>query len=293
MDPGGQVWQANTEGETARSARGPVFVHVRDPDAPALELAGVAITAARGRVSAAGILRVAARLRRRLSDEKHGRGRHFNRDEEQFLKATLPRHAREFVADRFEVRFGWRPTRNKLQAYASRHGLTGAVPNTGRLKKGNVPPNKGVRGWGREVPNSGRFKKGLVPANVAPLYEERVRRRRGGTVEEIVVKVPQKCVYTDRDHRWIRKAAWVWRQAGRRVPNGMALVHLDGDPMNSALENLEVITRGALGILNSPWFLEKHGKTEEPTRIRLAQLAAAAAAKTSPQERRRRRRNAQ
>lgn len=43
----------------------------------------------------------------------------------------------------------------------------------------------------------------------------------------------------------------VWREAGREIPKGMALVFRDGDKSNITLDNLELVTRAELMRRNS------------------------------------------
>ena len=43
----------------------------------------------------------------------------------------------------------------------------------GRLKPGNVPPNKGRRGYYAPGSEKGWFKKGQVPRNIKPMWHER------------------------------------------------------------------------------------------------------------------------
>ena len=223
----------------------------------------------------------ANQLRAANRNHRFGRARRsaasvFSEPEESWLQARLPHAPRREVARAFQERFGWRPNRHTLGNFALRHRLLGA-PNRGQFRPGHVPPNKGRKGASPPGSEATRFRRGNVPANKRPLYAERWRQRRGGPVLEI--NVPETNPYTGAANRWVRKAAWAWRQARGPVPPGHVVVQLDGDPANCDPGNLDCIPRSALALLNTPWAPGYAGKEANPARVRLAQLRAALAAR--------------
>ena len=83
-------------------------------------------------------------------------------------------------------------------------------------------------------------------------------------------------------YHWIRKAVWVWEQEHGPVPDGHAIVQLDGDPANCDPDNLECVPRGVLSRLNhfaAPRSAEGDADGYRE-RVRLAQLKHAIAERT-------------
>ena len=150
--------------------------------------------------------------------------------EEGWLHDHLPRFPLCVVQECFDLVWGWTPGKSTLKNYRNRHGLRGAL-NIGRFHKGSVPPNKGLKGYYPPGSEKGWFKKGNVPKNKAPLYAERWVVRDSGGSRHLAINVPIENPYTGANNFWIRKAVWVWMQANQReVPEGHAIVQLDGDP---------------------------------------------------------------
>lgn len=104
------------------------------------------------------------------------------------------------------------------------------------LKKSSIPWNKGVTGY--MGANRTSFKKGHTPARYRELYSERT------SVDGIVeIKVER--------NKWISKHRYVWEQYhNRKVPKGKVVIFLDGNKTNFEIDNLKLISRGALLILN-------------------------------------------
>ncbi len=120
----------------------------------------------------------------------------------------------------------------------------------GRLKKGNVPPNKGkpcAPGTGGRHPNARRtqFKKGNEPHNTNYLGHERVSK--DGYVE---ISVDEANPYTGFERRYVLKHRWLWEQKNGPLDAGMALKCLDGNKANADPSNWEAVPRALLPRLN-------------------------------------------
>ena len=108
--------------------------------------------------------------------------------------------------------------------------------NSGSFKKGHVPWNKGLKVCFGARKTS--FKKGHLPANSKVIYSERLSKE--GYIE---IKVGL--------NRWISKHRYIWEQHYKKeVPKGKVVIFLDGNNRNFEIENLKLISRGALLILN-------------------------------------------
>ena len=109
--------------------------------------------------------------------------------------------------------------------------------NSGSFKKGHIPWNKGLKGCFGAMKTS--FKKGHIPANTREMYSERLSKE--GYIE---IKVGI--------NKWISKHRYVWEQHYKKeVPKGKVVIFLDGNNRNFEIENLKLISRGALLILNN------------------------------------------
>ena len=108
--------------------------------------------------------------------------------------------------------------------------------NSGSFKKGHVPWNKGIKGCFGARRTS--FKKGNLPHNTREMYSERLSKE--GYVE---IKIGI--------NKWISKHRYIWEQHHKKeVPKGKVVIFLDGNNRNFEIENLNLISRGALLILN-------------------------------------------
>ena len=109
--------------------------------------------------------------------------------------------------------------------------------NSGSFKKGHVPWNKGLKGCFGARKTS--FTKGNLPYNTRAMYSERLSKE--GYIE-IKVEI----------NKWISKHRYIWEQHYKReVPKGKVVIFLDGNNRNFEIENLKLISRGALLILNN------------------------------------------
>lgn len=125
----------------------------------------------------------------------------------------------------------------------------------GRFAKGLTPHNKGVKGFKGKTPESIAkheetiFKKGRLPKQTLPKGTIVKRIRRGARafkkgveeyVEMLMINIDWKGNRkTNNPYHW-----YVWEVANNRDrPEGYVLVHLDGDPENNSLKNLQLMTR--------------------------------------------------
>jgi hypothetical protein len=158
-------------------------------------------------------------------------------EEEAQLAALYPDHERGEIA----ILLG--RTSTAIKSRVNRLGLRKTGGNAGRFLPGHAPWNKGIpfRSGGRSVET--QFRPGNRPHTWHPVGHERI------TDEGYHQRKLTDTGVTRRDYvnvHWI-----IWRAAGRDIPPGMALVFKDGDKANSALDNLELVTRAELMRRNS------------------------------------------
>lgn len=112
-----------------------------------------------------------------------------------------------------------------------------------QFAKGNSPWNKGkpFAAGGRSVDT--RFKPGSLSWNKAPIGAERISK--DGYRER---KVTDTGVTR---HDFVPVHHLVWAEAGHSIPDGYALCFKDGNRLNTALDNLHLVSRADLMRRNS------------------------------------------
>lgn len=105
----------------------------------------------------------------------------------------------------------------------------------GRIKKGNVPANKGKKMSDelREKVKHTWFKKGQEPHNTK--YDGAITIRHDSTNR------PYKYIRISKGN-WVLLHRYVWEKANGPIPPGMNILFKDGDTMNCELENLEMVS---------------------------------------------------
>lgn len=92
---------------------------------------------------------------------------------------------------------------------------------------------KGIGGW-----EPTQFKKGNRPANYMPVGSERIN---GDDYVDIKVADPNK---------WTGKHILIWEEHNGLVPEGHAILFGDGNRRNFDLDNLILVSRQQLAVLN-------------------------------------------
>lgn len=158
---------------------------------------------------------------------------------------------------RFNRDWGTRLKVSQITRYCQFHGIvsgiTGSVRgNKGSFKKGHVPWTADVAGTGVLGPNAGSFKKGDEPPNKAPVGTIRERWKHG-RLERLVIKIAEQSPHPSQGKtgHWVSLAPRVWEQAGNpKPPPGHVLFLRDGDPRNCTIENILMVHRNVLNLLN-------------------------------------------
>lgn len=83
--------------------------------------------------------------------------------------------------------------------------------------------------------SKGQFQKGVPAPNKVPVGTIRIRTRhkRGGDTRAFI-KVAEPNV-------WIPNARYVWEQSNGPIPAGYAIHHIDHNPLNDDITNLELV----------------------------------------------------
>jgi hypothetical protein len=161
----------------------------------------------------------------------------------QFIRDNISGKTIPELTRLFNSHFGLDIKYSQLKAYASNHGLKCGVNTC--FPKGHVPFNKGKKGLnigGVET----QFKKGHMPHNYVPIGSERIRTPRTNRIsigDYIDVKIADPNI-------WRAKHILIWEADNGPVPKGHAVIFGDGNNRNFDINNLILVSRKQLAILN-------------------------------------------
>ena len=166
---------------------------------------------------------------------KNRKPQHKWRDEEiKYLSQITPgNHYVDIVRmmnEKFEYTFSYIQVTAAIKRYGLKTGFNG------HFKKNSMPWNKGLRGY--IGPNRTSFKKGQVPINYRQVGSERINV--DGYIE-IKVEDPRT---------WKLKHRVVYEQHFGKIPDGHTVIFADGNKMNVDIDNLLLVSRKQLLMLN-------------------------------------------
>ncbi len=122
---------------------------------------------------------------------------------------------------------------------------------TGRFEKGHTPANKGKKVGSYPGMVATQFKPGRMPHNHRPVGSERITR--DGYLERKVAE----------PKTWRSVHVLNWEQVHGPVPEGHALIFKDGDRTNCEVDNLLLVTRGELAIMNKRGLCKSNPETTQ------------------------------
>lgn len=158
----------------------------------------------------------------------------FTKDEIDYIKKNFVGTRSDVLTQLFNNHFGLNLKVSQIRAFLTNHGLRNGLDC--RFKPGHKPFNKGKKGVGGWEPT--QFKKGNRPHNYKPVGTERIN---GDGYIDIKIKDPNK---------WKPKHIILWEEQKGPIPKGSCLIFADGDKLNVKLENLILVTRSQLLIMN-------------------------------------------
>ena len=163
-------------------------------------------------------------------------------EEKQYLAEITPGRGYKEIQSMMSCKFGFDYTHHQIKGAITRNKLN--TGRTGRFEKGHATWNKGTKGLTKA--NVTSFKKGQKPHNYKPLGSERIVK--DGYCE---VKV------SDTGRRWRPKHVLIYEKHHGKVPKGSAVIFLDGDKRNFDIDNLYLVTRSQLAMLNKNSLIQK------------------------------------
>ena len=166
----------------------------------------------------------------------------WSEEEKQHLAEITPGRGYKEIQSMMSCKFGFGYTRHQIKGAITRNKLN--TGRTGRFEKGRATWNKGTKGLTKA--NVTSFKKGQKPHNYKPLGSERITK--DGYCE---IKV------SDTGRRWKSKHLVVYEKHHGKVPRGSVVIFLDGDKRNFDIDNLHLVTRNQLAMLNKNSLIQK------------------------------------
>ena len=179
---------------------------------------------------------------RPLGVENKGPRHIWSDEEKQYLAEITPGRGYKEIQSMMSCKFGFDYTHHQIKGAITRNKLN--TGRTGRFEKGRATWNKGTKGLTKA--NVTSFKKGQKPHNYKPLGSERITK--DGYCE---IKV------SDTGRRWRPKHVLIYEKHHGKVPKGSAVIFLDGDKRNFDIDNLYLVTRSQLAMLNKNSLIQK------------------------------------
>lgn len=145
------------------------------------------------------------------------------------------------MAARINETFGTNYTHSQIKGWYANHKLDSGI--SGHFTKSHVPFNKGNKGvfLGGEVAEACQFKKGNKSWNWVPLGSERING--DGYVD---IKIADGKLQKN----WKGKHILIWEEHNGPVPPGHVVIFGDGNRRNFDPDNLILVSRAQLAVLN-------------------------------------------
>ena len=153
-----------------------------------------------------------------------------------FLREMAPgrsyRELHKIVQESFDILV----TKSALNGTLKRYGIRNGIDQT--FKKNHVPHNKGQGGIHYPGSEKGWFQKGNIPWNYKPIGAERINQ--DGYIE----------IKTNDPNVWTPKHVLLWKEHNGEVPPGHVVVIIGKNRTNPQLEDLMLVSRKQLAIMN-------------------------------------------
>lgn len=173
---------------------------------------------------------------------KKGKSICFTDEQIAWLTKAYKIHGRPQLPALFEKEFGEVRTYTQIVGFLKRRKIKAG--RTGHFKAGVPSWSAGTKGVLKA--NSGSFKKNQVPHNYVPVGSYRIT-----SYGYPQYKMAEPNV-------WENESALMWKAHRGDIPDGMKIYHLDGDKLNTHIDNLALVDNAEsmnlthLGVKNAP-----------------------------------------
>jgi hypothetical protein len=161
--------------------------------------------------------------------------------EVRFLKSKVAGRSYAELTELFNRRFGLDFVTSRIASTVKRLGLQNG--RDCRFRPGMVPHNKGKKGQCSAGCEKTWFKPGQRPHTWQPPGTERVTR-------DGYISVRIRNTRGPPHKNWKAKHRIIWEKARGKIPRGHVVIFADGDKRNFALDNLLLVSRKELAVMN-------------------------------------------
>lgn len=158
----------------------------------------------------------------------------WSKEEKEYLALIVKGNTYKDITRLMNEKFAHQLSEEQIKGAIYRNKLT--TGTSGHFKKGSIPWNLGLKGYMRS--NKTSFKKGNIPPNYKPVGSERIIK--DGYIE----------VKTEDPNKWELKHRVVYKQHYGEIPKGYNVIFADRDKRNFDIENLMLISKAQMLILN-------------------------------------------
>lgn len=173
----------------------------------------------------------------------------FTDEQAAFVKENVVGLSCQELTDRVNAEFDLQITVKQMAGYKKNRKLASGFDAT--FKKGNVPVNKGTKGMFNKGGNKTSFAKGSQPQNYMKIGSE-VTRADG----YVAVKIAHPNV-------WKLKHRLIWEAENGEIPSDSVLLFADQNKSNVTLENLMLVKRANVAIMNRKNLLQSSRESNE------------------------------
>jgi len=170
--------------------------------------------------------------------------RWYTKEEIKFVKKNIKGRPYLELLKMFNKRFKLNLRLKQLETMCDKHGIKNGI---GKFRRGHVPYNKGKK-LGHHDARYSNFK---------PFGAERVIFIN----KKIYVEVKTGHL------RWERKQALLYRKAHGRIPKGNVVIFADGNTRNFSPDNLLLVSRAELAVMNTCGLIKRQGELTRTGKI--------------------------
>jgi len=166
-------------------------------------------------------------------------GHRYTPEQLDFIRKHIKIMTWKELTVKFNKTYGTNLSYKALASAGKRYGIKSG--RTGQFPKGHVPFNKGRKGISYPGMEATQFKKGRRPHTWVPIGAERITK--DGYIQ---IKVQDGKF----QHNWKGKHIIIWEEHNGSVPPGHVVIFGDGNKRNFDIDNLILVSRAQLVILN-------------------------------------------
>jgi hypothetical protein len=186
--------------------------------------------------------------------EKHKHYRCYTPEEIRFITKTIAGRSYAEMTDLFNQHFGLRGKKKlkpgQMKGFLKNHKLRNS--RDCRFRPGHIPANLGRKGYCPPGSEKGWFRPGHRPWTYKPVGTERINS--DGYVD-VRIHNPSGKPWKN----WKAKHRIIWEKAYGKIPRGRVIIFADGDKLNLALDNLIMVSRSELAVMNNCGLISKDG----------------------------------